>query len=869
MPTLNENAFTFVSHALPEDTFTVVRFSGDEGLSTLYSFEILLVSEKQDLDLTAVLQNPATLTIKGHFSGGEDLPFHGILSAFEQMHQADTYYFYRAVLRPRLWWLTLTHHNQVFLDKKAAAFLSEVLEDGGLSHALDFEFRYQGHYPAWEYVCQYNESHFHFVSRWMERGGAYYWFDQGEHAEKMIATDTLIAHLPMPGHETLLYSPPSGLDSTDSGRVIKRFTLKQSPLPRNILLKDYNPMKPSLELEGKAHVQDKGRGEIYLYGEHFLDTSMGEHLAIVRAEEYRCREKVFHGLSSVPAIRPGFLFTLEKHFRDEFNQQYLTTLVRHEGSQERYLLSGLGLGDLEDRDGLFYRNTFECIPASVQFRPARVTPKPRIAGTISAKVDAAGSGQYAELDEYGRYKVILPFDLSGRGQGKASCWLRMATPYAGQGHGMHFPLHKGTEVLLTFIDGDPDRPIIQAAVPNLETPSVVTSDGQSSSRIESGSGHKVVLEDQEGKESVGLFCSHGDGDGSWMWMGKRSPASMQIVSKGNKHELVCGQEDSFVLGSENYVTLGSHMDVTVGSVSEFVVAQKFAAELAGSLEIKRGAHLEFGKTTEIIKDSSDLLGSKNVSLRAGLSKTETTALHSIANKVALGVAAVGALLAAAGGDLAGAVFPDEKKGREAWKQGGWSMSPIISGVILQMGAMAYLLKKLKADLFKPCAEINLNNEGIDILTTKKATTGITLSAGEGPPASLKLSENALKVRRPESADGKGGGKIHLDKNRVIIAKIKSNESDKSQTLLDVDNDEARMLMKGYGVVKVSNTGVTAQALEGAVGGKLTLEKKLAKLEQGGKEISIDDSAIKMKFGANAVTLSSAAIDMKGNFIKLG
>lgn len=869
MPQLKDNAYTFVSKALPEDAFTVVRFAGEEGLSTLYRFEILLVSEKEDIDLTAVLQNPATFTIKGSISGSEDLPFHGILSSFEQMHQADTYFFYRAVLRPRLWWLTLTHHNQVFLDKKAGDFLTEVLEDGGLSHGLDFEFRYQGSYPTWEYVCQYNESHFHFVSRWMERGGAYYWFDQGEQAEKMIATDTLIAHLPMAGHETLLYSPPSGLDTTDADKVIKRFTLKQSPLPGNILLKDYNPMKPSLDLEGKAHVQDKGRGEIYLYGEHFLDTNMGEHLATVRAEEYQCREKIFHGLSSVPAIRPGFLFTLEKHFRDEFNQPYLTTLVRHEGSQERYLLSGLGVRDLEDRDALFYRNNFECIPATTQFRPQRLTPRPRIAGTISAKVDAAGSGQYAELDEYGRYKVILPFDLSGRGQGKASCWLRMATPYAGEGHGMHFPLHKGTEVLLSFIDGDPDRPIIQAAVPNVETPSVVTSAGQTSSRIESGSGHKVVLEDQEGKESVGLFCSHGNGDGSWMWMGKRSPASMQIMSKGNKHELVCGQEDSFVLGSENYVTVGSHMDVTVGSVSEFVVAQKFAAELAGSLEIKRGAHLEFGKTTEIIKDSSDLLGSEKVSLRAGLSKTETTALHSIANKVALGVAAVGALLAAAGGDLASTAFPDEKKGREAWKQGGLSMGPITGGVILQMGAMAYLLKKLKADLFKPCAEINLNNEGIDIHTTNKATTGIFLSAGKDPPASLKLGENSLKVRRPESADGKGGGNIHLDRNRVIIAKIKSNESDKSQTLVDVDNDEARMLMKGYGVVKVSNTGVTAQALEGAVGGKLTLGKKLARLEQGGKEISIDDSEIKMKFGANAVTLSSAAIDMKGNFIKLG
>jgi len=131
MPVLKENAFTFVSKALPENTFTVARFSGEEGLSMLYRFEILLVSELDDVDLSAVLQNPATLTVKGMLTGGEDLPFHGILSAFEQMHQADGYVFYRAELRPKVWWLTLTHHNQVFLNKSPDQFLAEVLQDGG------------------------------------------------------------------------------------------------------------------------------------------------------------------------------------------------------------------------------------------------------------------------------------------------------------------------------------------------------------------------------------------------------------------------------------------------------------------------------------------------------------------------------------------------------------------------------------------------------------------------------------------------------------------------------------------------------------------------------------------------------------------
>ncbi|PTN36714.1 type VI secretion system Vgr family protein [Desulfonatronum sp. SC1] len=608
MPTLKENAFTFVSQALPQDTFTVVRFSGEEGLSTLYSFEILLVSEKEDVDLTAVLQNPATFTIKGSFSGSEDLPFHGILSGFEQMHQADTYFFYRAELRPKLWWLTLTHHNQVFLDKKVDQFLGDVLRDGGLSPGLDFVFQFQNKYQPWEYVCQYGESHFGFVSRWMEREGAYYWFEQGEQAEKMIASDTLVAHAPLPGHETFLYSPPSGLDAADADKVIKRFTLKQAPLPKNVLLKDYNYMKPSLDLEGKASVQDKGRGEIYLYGENFPNKSEGDRLARVRAEEYRCREKVFHGLSSIPAVRPGYLFTLNRHFRDEFNQQYLTTTVRHEGSQERYLLSGLGIRDMETVEGLFYRNTFECIPSSTQYRPARITPKPRMAGTLSAKVDAAGSGKYAELDKHGRYKVILPFDLSGRKEGKASAYLRMMQPYAGEGMGFHAPLHKGTEVLLSFIEADPDRPVISGAVPNPETPSPVTDANQTQVRLVSGSGNVMHMEDEEGKQRM---LMHTPSANTFIRIG--APNDPDTGSTEPKKESKAKEEEPKTKDEEQderleeletewgirlftdkllKVQAGGENTIILGEVSETIVGAEIGIKLAGVGEVIAGLKSE-------------------------------------------------------------------------------------------------------------------------------------------------------------------------------------------------------------------------------------------------------------------------------------
>jgi type VI secretion system secreted protein VgrG len=577
MPVLSEYSFLFQSQAVAKDTFVVVRFHGEEGLSQLYSYEILLVSDKADLDLESILQTPATLTIK---SKNGNLPYHGILASFEQMHQVDSWVFYRAVLRPKLWWLTLTHHNQVFLNKKLDQFLGDVLQDGGLSQGLDFEFKLKDQYPVWDYLCQYSESHFDFVSRWLERDGVYYWFEQNDQGAKMIASDTLISHTPVPGHETFRYAPPTGLDAAVADEVVKSFSLRRTPMPGKLLLKDYNYEKPSLDLTGRAQVAAKGRGEIYIYGEHFLDVGEGNRLAQVRAEEWKCREQTFHGLSTVPAVRPGYVFNLDRHYRGDFNQRYLTTRVTHEGSQERYLLSGLGVKGLAEDDNLFYRNTFECIPSSVQFRPPRLTDKPRIHGSLPAKIDAAGSGQYAELDSQGRYKVILPFDLSGRSGGKASAWVRMMQPYAGPGMGFHAPLHKDTEVLLSFLDGDPDRPVIAGAVPNAETPSPVNDASQSMVKMTTGGGNKFHIEDQEGNQRILL---HTPTAGTYVRLGSHNDPS----DSGDDDKI----DEDGEYGMKWYSTSGLQIQASAenkiiapGEMSEVVVGLVIENYLGGWME---------------------------------------------------------------------------------------------------------------------------------------------------------------------------------------------------------------------------------------------------------------------------------------------
>jgi len=663
MKFLTEKRFSFVSSALAADSFGVVHFTGTEALSSLYEFDITLVTDDPALDLDAVLRQPATFTI--HRPDEQPVDFNGILAHFEQLHQFNDCIFYRALLRPRLWWLTLTRHNQVCLNLPVvpppqgaaqSSLIGQVLKDGGLS-ALDYTFRTQKTYAPLEYVCQYGESHYDFMARWLEREGLYYFFEQSASNEKLVITDSVLSHVDLPHEGKLLYAPPSGLDAQHHDEVIKMLTCRQKMLPQKVLLKDHNYERPTLEVTGTAEVDPKGRGEAYLYGDSFLTPEEGNRLAGIYAEALLCRKIEFFGESTVPFLMPGYTFALDRHYRRDFNRKYLVTEVRHEGNQTGYLISGLqgALSGIEQ--GVSYRNSFTAIPAPVQFRPERITRKPRIAGTLHATIDAEGSGQYAELDDQGRYKVRLPFDLNDAHQsGKASSYLRMAQPYAGPKRGMHFPLPKGTEVLLTFINGDPDRPIIAAAVPNPETPSPTTARNQTEAVLCTGGGSKIHMEDKIGSEglliqsgsplqqshiAIGMNPLYG---GEWQKTNQNSTDKVEKADEENKNwvqdtysslcsenglhlcsvgpwninakmksETILGASSSTVYGVASTTVIADRSDQTVGLYTDMVLGSRTIAHCGTTTEFKgwKAALIPFyttvrGKEGKIAMSSTEL-----------------------------------------------------------------------------------------------------------------------------------------------------------------------------------------------------------------------------------------------------------------------
>lgn len=595
-----QKEYSFVSGAYPADTFLVARFTGTEGISRLYEFDITLACEDPEIDSRAMLQNTATFSIT---VSDAEIPVHGMLAGFEQLQEIDETVFYRAVLVPRLWQTSLYHENQLFLDKSVPEIIEEILNQAGLT-SNDYDLRLTGSYDPWEYICQFRETDFNFISRWMEREGIYYYFEQSDGMDKVIITDSSTSHEDVSGESAIPYLPPSGQVPAEED-CVHVFTCRQQMLPARVMLKDYNYRKPTLDLKGEADVDaDIGRGTVYIYGEHFKTPEAGNALAAIRAGEYLCRERLFFGEGTAANLCPGFLFELTDHYRDSYNQRYLVTELTHEGKTARFLFAGERSPNAPEEGGTGYNNRFTLIPAQVQFRPERQAAKPRFYGSMNATIDAAGDGQYAEIDDEGRYKVILPFDQSGNSAGKASRWIRMAQPYAGANYGMHFPLHKGTEVLLTFVDGDPDRPIISGSVPNPDTMSPVTGGNQTRSVIRTGGKNEIALEDTDGGQLIKMSTPT---ENTFFRMGASNPDGPNGVSLGTDLDMfshvgrnltqqidvdadftVSGDKREFIEGNTHTTHVGSKLDEMLGTTQERFVGLKHSYKLSNESELVAG-----------------------------------------------------------------------------------------------------------------------------------------------------------------------------------------------------------------------------------------------------------------------------------------
>ncbi|MFO0755168.1 MAG: type VI secretion system tip protein TssI/VgrG [Byssovorax sp.] len=550
------DVFTIKSSALPGET-RVVGFRGHEEISRPYAFEIYLVmlgDEGAVFDMADAIGAKATLSMH-RGSAASPYDYHGVFSTMELVHQIEDRALFRAVLVPQLWQLKLTYHSRMFTKMNVPDIIKEVLEDSGFT-TDDYEFKFNpGEYAEEEHVCQYQESNFDFISRWMEREGMYYFFEQGEDREKLVIANKASAHDHLV-HKHFRYHPVASRDVTASEHF-DAFTSRHVSLPATVRMRDYDYLKPSLDVSGTAPVSPNGLGEINVYGARFFSPDEGKRLAKLRAEELKAREVVFVGSAAAFHLRSGYLFDLDDHPRAAFNATYLTTSVDHYGNQSATTAELKKMTGLDSSD--VYQAKITAIAKDVQFRAERVTPIPRIFGMENAVVDGPAESEYAQIDKEGRYAVKFKFDESDYKDGKASTWVRMLQPHGGGKEGFHFPLRKGTEVLVIFLGGDPDRPMIAGVVPNAHKPSPVIAANHTKNVIQTGGENRIEMEDLAGNQYIKITCPTKE---TMLHLGQpHNPThNIQLETKGNSR---------FKFGTDWDITVGGHLfEEVTGDVKE-------------------------------------------------------------------------------------------------------------------------------------------------------------------------------------------------------------------------------------------------------------------------------------------------------------
>jgi type VI secretion system VgrG family protein len=520
------------SAAIASDAVQLYEISGRETIGRLFEIELHVVcTGPSGLDEEAVLLNAAEIIFE--HAGNVVRRMYGMISTLTSSLHTETHReSYRLVFVPRAFRLSLGETSAIFMDQSVPDIIASKLESAGLARGDDFELRLTSSFTAREYVVQYKESDLHFIARLAEQLGISFFFEHDSGRDVLVFTDHNEGFKPIDG------APPVAFHARGEHMGVFAIEGTRRTLPSRYAVKDYNYRTPKVPLLASTGVSAAGAGEVVEYGAHFKTPEEGEHIAKVRAEELRAMERVFDGKSDVAALGAGRRFKLENH--PKIDGELLVVEVRHHASQ---VVLGLERGTERP-----YENELRAIPASTPFRPARTTPKPKVPGAITGIVEAAQEGKYAETDDDGRYHVRFLFDTGSAAHGSASRPVRMAQPHAGPGYGFHFPLRDGVEVMLTCIEGDPDRPIITGAVPNPVTPSPVGAKNGMRNVLRTGGGTEINIDDKEGSERIKITTPFG---GSMLQLGApNAPVAGAFLKTGLDARIEAGNDITIDAGAK-------------------------------------------------------------------------------------------------------------------------------------------------------------------------------------------------------------------------------------------------------------------------------------------------------------------------------
>ena len=315
---------------LKNDNINVLSFEGKEKISELFEYQIRIISDDPALDSSKILNKSATFI----FNRGDDDPIkiHGIISHFEQYGKSNEYAFYKVVLVPKLWRLNLIFQNEVYQNLDIQALIEMVLYDAGLSSS-EFKIDLKNSYPKNEYLVQYRETNFNFLNRRLEHYGIYYYFDHQNEKDIVVFTDSNQKLPEIDSEDPIGFNlNKDPLSETES---ILEINCKEKVVTGMVQLKDYNYMFPEKQLMAQSQINGNDPGLYYDFGDNFVDEKEAEFLAKVRNQEFICQSKIFYGTSDCRLFRAGSRFKMEKHYREDWNDEYVLTNVTYKGQSEK------------------------------------------------------------------------------------------------------------------------------------------------------------------------------------------------------------------------------------------------------------------------------------------------------------------------------------------------------------------------------------------------------------------------------------------------------------------------------------------------------------------------------------------------------
>ncbi len=501
MAITQENREIEIATPLGKDVLLLTRMSGTEQLGRPFRFDLELASEDDQIKAEDIVgQN---VTIRLNLSEDNTRYFNGFISSFTQMLTKGGLACYQATMVPWLWFLTRTADCRIFQEKKIPEIIEQVFGDLGFSSDYDTA-DLKGDYRKWEYCVQYRETDFNFVSRLMEQEGIYYFFkhENGKHSLALI--DTADAHEPYSDIEELEYHPAG--KGTKTEECVSDWVVRTHLQPGSYALKDFNFETTKTEMLVRAIAERKhahATFEIYDYpGEYTVVKPDGEDYARKRIEELQAQYEVVSAISDARSICTGYTFKLINHPRDDQNKKYLITSANYNIDAGGFYSGGQTDGECT------YSCSFTAIDAKQPFRSPRITPKPSIPGPQTAMV-VGPAGEEICADEYGRVKVQFHWDREGIADENSSCWIRVAQVWAGKNWGAMYIPRIGQEVIIEFLEGDPDRPIITGRVYNDKAmPPYVPKTNPTISTLKSNSSkggggfNEIRFEDKKGDEQV-------------------------------------------------------------------------------------------------------------------------------------------------------------------------------------------------------------------------------------------------------------------------------------------------------------------------------------------------------------------------------